>query len=110
MKEIIKTTEGFTKVDEFNIKMAQALKEVAGEIITVQKVAVGKDEDVDHKEIASAAFVCEEGSFGTFSNTVVELADSLIDIIDEAGAPVKVQVTSRKANSGRDYLVLTLIG
>ena len=47
MKEIIKTTEGFTKVDEFNIKMSQALKEVAGKTITVQKVAVGKDEDVD---------------------------------------------------------------
>ena len=110
MKEIIKTTEGFTKVDEFNIKMAQALKKVAEETITVQKVAVGKDEDVDHKETASAAFVCAEGIFGTISNTVVELAYSLIDIIDEAGAPVKVQVNSRKSNSGRDYLVLTLVG
>lgn len=110
MKVIIKTTEGFTKVDEFNIKMAQALKDVAGQTITVHKVAVGKDVDIDQKETASAAFVCEEGIFGSISNTVVELADSLIDIIDEAGAPVKVQVDSRKANSGRDYLVLTLIG
>ena len=110
MKEIIKTTEGFTKVDEFNIKMAQALKDISGQTITVQKVAVGKDEDVDHKETAAAAFVCEEGIFGSISNTVIELAYSLIDIINEAGAPVKVQVASRKANSGRDYLVLTLIG
>lgn len=110
MKVIINKTEGFTKVDEFNIKMAQALKDVAGQTLTVHKVAVGKDEDVDHKETASAAFVCEEGIFGTISNTVVELADSLIDIIDEAGEPVKVQVASRKSNSGRDYLVLTLIG
>lgn len=110
MKEIIKTTEGFAKVDEFNIKMAEALKNVSGQIITVQKVAVGKDEDADHKETASAAFVCEEGIFGTISNTVVELAYSLIDIINEAGASVKVQVDTRKANSGRDYLVLTLIG
>ena len=110
MKEIIKTTEGFTKVDEFNIKMAQALKDVAGQTITVRKVAVGKDVDVDQKETASAAFICEEGIFGTISNTVVELAYSLIDIIDEAGEPVKVQVASRKANSGRDYLILTLVG
>ena len=110
MKEIIRTTEGFTKVDEFNIKMAQALKDAAGETITIQKVAVGKDEDVDHKEKASAAFVCEEGIFGTISDRVVELANILIDIINENGTPVKVQVTLRKANSGRDFLVLTLVG
>ena len=37
-------------------------------------------------------------------------AKTFIDIIDEAGEPIKVQVASRKSNSGRDYLVLTLIG
>lgn len=110
MREVLRTTNDFTSIDHFNIKMAQSLKDMVGQTITINKIAVGKDEDKDrHEEVPSAAFITNEGNFGTISNTVVELASALIDIINEKG-PQKVQVSSRKSNGGRDYLVLTLIG
>lgn len=109
MKSILKTTDNFNKIDEFNTKMTLSLKDVAGQTLTVTKVAVGKDLDQDGKEVAAAALIAEEGIYGTISNTVIDLSETLIDIIDESGA-VKVRVDSRRANNGRDYLALTLIG
>lgn len=109
MKEILKATENFTTVDKFNTKMTLALKDAAGKVLTVSKVAVGKDLDQEGNETVAAAFITEEGVYGTISDTVIELADTLVDIINEQG-DVQVKVESRKANSGRDYLALVLIG
>lgn len=109
MKKIINTTKDFTAVDNFNIKITKGLKDAVGTTLTVNKIAVGEDEDMDGKDTASAALITEQGVFGTISNTVVEQVYSLIEIVNEMG-PVKVSVESRRANSGRDYLVLVLVG
>lgn len=111
MKTILKSTQNWTAVDTFNGKMALSLKDVVGETLTVTKVATGMDINEKGEEIASACLITDKGAFGTISGTAVELCSALIDIFTESGFEnIQIAVESRRANSGRDYLALTIVG
>lgn len=107
MKEIFKQTSNLTSLDRFNMKVSKSLQNVAGSTLTVQKAAIGIDVDKDGEQVQTAVLITEQGTFGSISNTVIEQTDELIDILEEK-SPIEVAVESRKAQSGRDYLVLVI--
>lgn len=109
MKTIFKQTSNFTAVDKFNIKMAKSLKDAADKILTVSKAVIGEDADQDGQVVQAGALVTDDGAYATISSTAVELIDALIDIMtDNDNQPIKVKVEMRKANNGRDYIVLSI--
>ena len=108
MKTIRNNTGNWTKRDSFNAKACMSLKDVAGKTLTVKKCAIGTDIDENNEEIDTATLVCEEGTFGTISATAIDMCDDLIDMINDDGA-LKIKVNMRKANNGRDYIVLELV-
>ena len=111
MKTILKSTQNWTAVDTFNGKMALSLKDVVGQTLTVYKVATGMDVNEKGEEIASACLITETGAYGTISGTAVELCAALIDIFTEGNyESIQVAVEARRANSGRDYLALSIVG
>lgn len=107
MKEIFKQTSNLTALDRFNMKVSKSLQNVAGSTLCVQKAAIGTDVDKDGEEIQTAVLVTDDGVFGSISATVIEQTEELIDILEEQ-SPIEVAVESRKAQSGRDYLVLVI--
>ena len=108
MKTILRQTNNITAVDKFNMKVCMPLQSAVGEILTVTKCAIGEDEDKDGNQVSTACLVTDKGTFGTISSTAIDLADSLIDMLDEVGEPIPVRIEARSAKSGREYLVLVI--
>lgn len=103
-------TKNFGTVDKFNIKAgAKSLKDAVGKTLIVTKACVGKDVDIEGKEVDTGAIITDDGAYTTISPTAVELIVDLIDILEESGE-AEVIVEARKSNGGREYLVLTLVG
>lgn len=108
MKSIKVQTNNWTKRDSFNSKACMSLKDIAGKVLTVRKCAVGTDVDENGEEIETATLVCEEGTFGTISATAIDMCYDLIEMLDDEGS-LRVGINMRKANNGRDYIVLELV-
>lgn len=110
MKNILKSTQNWTAIDTFNSKMAKSLKDIAGTTVTVFKVATGDDVDEHGEVIASACIITDTGAYGTISGTATELCAALIDIFNETGVEsIQIAVEYRRANSGRDYIALSIV-
>lgn len=113
MKEIIKATENFSVKDKFNIKAgAQSLKVAVGETLTVKSACIGTDANQDGEQVSAGAIITTDNkAYTTISATAVDLIDSLIDLLNDDSVPdeINILVESRKSNSGRDYLVMSLV-
>lgn len=108
MKSTTMKTREWTKRDDFNSKAAQSLNEIAGQVITVKRLAIGTDLNENNEEIETATLIAEEGVYGTISGTAISMCEDLVDIIDDEGAQ-KVKINMRKSNGGRDYITLELV-
>lgn len=92
-------SQGFTSKDEFNAAAATALKDAKSSVINVKDVMVKENAE----GTAVAYFKTEDTIFATVSQTVVEQALALIDML-----PATVLVNAQKSKQDREYLILEL--
>lgn len=112
MKKIEISTPNFTKKDLVNSRFGKALQEMAdGFKFGTSRAAILEDTDEDTGEVkAVAVFVDEESGelFTSISSTVVEAAETVIEIICEEGR-CDCRLGKRKSNAGREFLTLMVL-
>lgn len=111
MRTVGNSTKNFTRRDAINVRNGSALKEHAGEEISITKVCVGTDVDEESGDTKRfGAFITESGECLTFiSENAIETAAELIEIINEEENPVSCRVDVRKSKGGREFIALLLL-
>lgn len=107
-REIIDSTDNFTKWDFINSKNGYALQDEAGNTLNVTKAAILDVEDEDGQKKVSV-MVTEDGQYYTaISKSVYEVMGDIIDLITDEGM-ARVKINSRKSKGGRDFLTIFVI-
>lgn len=105
----MRQTSNINAKDKFNMKMCKSLQTASGKTLIVSKAAIGEDSDQNGEVVNTGVIITDDGAYGTISATAIELIDALIDMLEESdNEPINVAVSTRKANSGRDYIVLEI--
>lgn len=109
MTTIIRATKNFTKMHMINSKNGIALKDMDGETIKVNSLAILEKVE-ENGEIKKVGVLCGEDVYTTISNSAIETIEDLIDIAEtsEETETYSIKVSVRKAKSGRDFLALNV--
>lgn len=110
MRELL-MSKNWTRKDDINSRTAQSMQDVeSSEIIVVVGIAQIKTDEAKEGEVKNVTCLkTDDGRYiSTISESIFRMGEDLADIIDEE-EQVKVSVSSRKAKSGREFLVLTLV-
>lgn len=109
-REIIKATKGFTKRDLFNTTGGISLQSLPkGTQITVTAVAIVNTENEKGEPTEVTVLVTPDTVISSISPVVRKQAYDLIDMMEEDGNPITVEVASGTSKGDRDYLTLKLV-
>lgn len=103
---------GITSKDLFNTIGGTTLDKMSGKTIEVSAVAIGKDVSVDTGELVKVGILrAVDGSIiTTISEVAIQSISNLVDYMeDENLESVTVSVNKQKANSGREFITLTMV-
>ena len=99
------TTKKFTAKDLFNSSSATPIKDVAGQTLDIEAVAIRDKVDGQTCGYLKAS---DGKIYATISQTVIEQLVALAEMVDEGGA-LKVTVVPKQSNGGRTYYMLELV-
>ena len=101
----------FSKKDAFNILGAVTMDKIKGSTLNVVGAALGTDTSHETGEVIATGYIkTDDGKiYSTISPTAQQAIEALIDLLnDEDGKPIAFTVETRKSNSGRDFIILTI--
>ena len=110
-KVTITESHNFDKKDVFNIIGAVTMDKVKGTRIEAIGAALGTDISHETGEVVPTGYIkATDGKiYSTISPTAHQSIEALIDLLaDEGGKPIAINVETRRSNSGRDFIILTL--
>lgn len=107
----MKQTKNFTAVDRLNAKTGTSLKDVVGEQITVDAVAVLDKPTTtgnDHVGVIKAA---DGKIYTTISVSAIDTLSDVIDILNsgEISTAIDIKIEQRRSAKGRDFINLTVL-
>ena len=112
-RKIVAQTEGFTKRDAINSRSAETLQKFEGKELNIKGItscAIMEDVDEETGEPKTIGVLktAEGEYYTTISETVIDVLDELMDIINEEGA-ADVRIVKRTSNSNRTFLSLIIL-
>lgn len=110
--KILKTSEGLTKVQEYNLRTAQTekMREAEGADLRIGGWMLTENTD-DKGETFRALIIQEAGDDGLIYSTSSDaFIDQFLNALDDLGAVNTIRVEVRKAKkTGREYLSFKLV-
>ena len=111
-KVTITESHNFDKKDVFNIIGAVTMNKVERNTrIEAIGAALGTDISNETGEVVPTGYIkTTDGKiYSTISPTAQQSIEALIDLLaDEGGKPIAINIETRRSNSGRDFIILTL--
>lgn len=103
----LEVTYGVTKKDVANMVISESLESAAGKTIKIKGIAIGMDVDQDGEEVRCGYLVAEDTIYSTISDTAIRSIELYPEIMAEENlSEIEIVVSKRKANSGREFIVL----
>lgn len=110
MKKTNKTTANWNDMDEINSEISTALKDIDGNVITAEAIAIGEDVIEQYGgEQPVATIRTEDGEYySTISKTAIRVCEKLIGVIDNSGK-IQLKISIRKTRDNNNFIAITAL-
>lgn len=113
MREIIFSTQNFSKRDAINCRSGIPLQEFDGDSQTIENIvaaAIMKDTDTDTGEIKDISVLktADMVYYTSISATICDNMEEVIDLIDEEGT-INVRIDKRLSKGKREFLTIIVL-
>lgn len=123
MKELIKSTNNWSRVDTLKLNGARSLKDMAdiselAEPLVILKAAICNDVDADNSIARISAIITDQGTFAGNSivavNTISDIIDYINDELSSGGyadekAMLRCKVVLATTKSGKDFVNIAIL-
>lgn len=111
--KIEKKTKNWGSKETFNLVKGKSIADYAGKNMTISAVAIGEDVSNEDGTIVKTGYIYNTDGecYTTVSKTCRQQLDALIDMLDDDGNSIEVQVCSQqcKGNQQRQFVYLDMI-